>query len=89
MDLLEEITLYFELKSLLIRRMNSLQRYDINKTCEFFYARLLNILRGYNLVNKNNVSPNYPGIDLIDENARIIIQVSSDNKKQKNSGRSQ
>lgn len=83
MNQLEDLALYFELKSLLVRRMNSLQRYDINKTCEYFYARLLNILHGYNLVNKNNVSPNCPGIDLIDEDAKIIIQVSSESKKQK------
>jgi len=83
MNQLEDLALYFELKSLLVRRMNSLQRYDINKTCEYFYARLLKILHGYNLVNKNNVSPNCPGIDLIDEDAKIIIQVSSESKKQK------
>lgn len=83
MNQIEDLALYFELKSLLVRRMNSLQRYDINKTCEYFYARLLNILRGYKLVNKNNVSPNCPGIDLIDEDAEIIIQVSSESKKQK------
>ena len=83
MDLLQEISLYFELKSLLIKRMNSLERYDINKTCEYFYARLFNILRGYNLSNINIESPNYPGIDLIDKESKIVMQVSSQTNKQK------
>lgn len=50
---------------------------DMNIHCEDFYARLLNLLLGYSLVNMNAVQQNAASIDLIDGVNKVILQVSS------------
>lgn len=44
---------------------------------EYFYRDLLNVLFQYSLENINEVDPNATAIDLIDEQNKIIIQVSA------------
>jgi len=56
---------------------------DINVVAETFYAEFLNIIFGWDLHNVNLMEPNAKSIDLVDENRKIIIQVSSDNSKKK------
>lgn len=51
---------------------------DINVDSEDFIMLLLNYLFDWNLVNANTIKRNYPGIDLIDEDNKIAIQVTSD-----------
>ena len=63
--------------------LNAISLYDINVISEDFYAKLLNLILGYNLVNKNGVEKNAPAIDLIDEKNRVSIQVTSDNGSEK------
>jgi len=43
---------------------------------EDFYTRMLNSLYGWQLENKNAVKQNAKGIDLIDESARLVVQVT-------------
>lgn len=43
---------------------------------EGFYCALLNTLKGWNLINANSEEKNAPGIDLIDKNQKIAVQVS-------------
>lgn len=62
---------------------NAVNLYDINIVAEDFYAELLNLIYGYNLKNVNIIEKNAPAIDLIDEKARISIQVTSDNTSDK------
>ena len=50
---------------------------DIHHHAENFFAGLLNIIFNLKLHNANQEEPNVEGIDLIDEDAQIIIQVSS------------
>jgi len=50
---------------------------DLNIHCEDFYARLLNLLFGYSLVNMNAAQQNAASIDLIDVDNKVILQVSS------------
>lgn len=63
--------------------LNAVNLYDINNISEDFYAKLLNIIFDYNLINANTIKKNIAGIDLIDINKRISIQVTSDNSSKK------
>lgn len=56
---------------------------DLNLLAEDFYRVLLNLIYGLNLVNLNAIQKNAPAIDLIDTNAKIVVQVSSTASKQK------
>lgn len=50
---------------------------DIHVHCEDFYARLLNLLFGYSLINLNATQQNSAGIDLIDKSGKFVLQISS------------
>lgn len=50
---------------------------------ENFYLHLFNLLYEYNLKNLNKTLQNVEAIDLIDDEKKIVIQVSSTNTKQK------
>lgn len=56
---------------------NTIGKYDSNNSAEDFYGGLLNLIFGWNLQNLNYVIKNAPGIDLIDNDKGIIVQVSS------------
>jgi len=51
--------------------------YDINKTAEDIFMHILNNVYGWQLVNANDIKPNFPAIDLIDTTNEIVIQVTS------------
>ena len=52
--------------------------YDINKIGEDIFMELLNIAFDWKLENANNIlGVNYPAIDLIDEENKIVVQVTS------------
>lgn len=57
--------------------------YDLNIVSETFFSNLINLFYGWSLKNANNRRKNTPAIDLIDENNRISIQVTSDNTSEK------
>jgi len=57
--------------------------FDINKHSENFYRDFLNLMFDWNLQNANLQEPNTPGIDLIDEDSTIVIQISSNIRKEK------
>lgn len=56
---------------------------NLHLHCEDFYAGLLNRLHSLQLKNMNAYVQNAEGIDLIDANAKIILQVSATATKQK------
>lgn len=56
---------------------------DIHVLSEDFYAGFLNIVYGLQLKNANAVRSNADGIDLVDDAAKVIIQVSATCSKQK------
>lgn len=67
-----------------VKHRNAMKLYDINKYSETIYCDLLNEAFGWNLVQANTpTDPNCKGVDLIDDNAKIFVQVSSDATKQK------
>ena len=66
-----------------IRLNDKLNLLDINVLSENVFKTILNILYGYNLENANIAEPNIKAIDLVDNTAKTVIQVSSDNGKTK------
>lgn len=50
---------------------------------EAFFAQFLNILYQYHLHGTNRTKPNYAAIDLVDEVAQIVIQVTSQITREK------
>lgn len=56
---------------------------NYNLHCEDFYVHFFNLLFGYSLKNTNQEKHNFEGIDLIDENGKIVLQVSSTATKTK------
>ncbi|OOE32306.1 hypothetical protein BZG04_15435 [Salinivibrio kushneri] len=57
--------------------------FDLNIVAEDFYANLLNIIYGWDLVNLNHTNLNAVAVDLGDLNRRIAVQVTSDRTKAK------
>ena len=56
---------------------------DLNIYAETFYAEIINLVFGYNVKNANIEKHNNAGYDLIDSEQRIVIQVTSNTKKDK------
>ena len=62
---------------------NQLGHTDINKGSEDFFCHLLNLIHNIKLKNMNEITSNYPAIDLGDKDARVCFQVTSENTKRK------
>lgn len=59
-------------------------RNDATVISEHIFCGLLNRVCGWNLRNANSPShPNFPGVDLVDENARVAVQVTLENNVRK------
>jgi hypothetical protein len=65
------------------KMFGTLNLHDINILSENFYRDLLNLLYGYNLENLNSTQQNVAAIDLIDRAAKMVVQVSVTDTKQK------
>lgn len=76
--LVEEIRLTFATLAAYIKPGGSLNLTDINVHAEDFVCELLNLVHSWNLKNANQRRPNYPCLDLIDSEARLGIQVTSE-----------
>jgi hypothetical protein len=61
----------------------SLNQLNTHVQCEYFYANLLNLIFDWNLISTNQTRTNYEAIDLVDENKKICVQVSSQSSKAK------
>lgn len=66
-----------------IEMRGGLNLLDLNLHSEHFYLQLFNLLFGWKLQNLNAVQKNAPGVDLVDTENKIIVQVSSTATKQK------
>lgn len=81
--LINEITGYLTALEVLVRQRNSMKLYDINRHCESFYCDLLNVVlkrdgHRLRLVPADNAEhPNQSGIDLIDKERKVMVQVTS------------
>lgn len=56
---------------------------DTNILSEDVFKSILNIIYGWKLQNANTAEQNVKAIDLVDDDAKILVQVSSDNSKTK------
>jgi len=66
-----------------IRLNGSINLLDSNVLSEDIFKTILNIVYGLNLHNANLDKQNNKAIDLVDDAAKVFIQVSSDNSKTK------
>jgi hypothetical protein len=66
-----------------VEMLGKLNVLNVHLHCEDFYAHLLNLVYRFDLKNINAVSQNADGFDLIDESARLLLQVSSTSTTQK------
>lgn len=66
-----------------IKNRGSLNILDLNIHSETFFANLIMSVLGISFNNLNNLKPNIEGIDLIDDEQKIVAQVSATCKKQK------
>ena len=82
-SLIDRITAQFTRIRLEVAARNSLHLNDLNIHAEEFFKTLLNKVYNYNLINLNLDSIVAKAIDLGDYDARVAIQVTSDNSKRK------
>ncbi len=69
--------------SLQVRRSGKLNHLSLNVHSENFYYLFLNLLYGWKLSNLNDKLQNVEAIDLIDQENKLIVQVSAINTKDK------
>ena len=62
---------------------NGMGYYDINVGAENFFCQLLNLGYELDLINLNQIKPNYPAIDLGDKTQRVCFQITSTNTSAK------
>lgn len=79
--LIKEILTGFSNYEIYVKSCGKTGNLDTNKAAEGFVAPLLNAIFGWDLELVGNV--NYPGIDLVDNNQKIGVQVSSDQSSEK------
>lgn len=62
---------------------NKTNDYGINLTLETTYIKIINVIFNYDITNSNLLKKNYPGIDGIDKDNRVALQVSATFKTDK------
>ncbi len=50
---------------------------NTKEACENIFKEVFNVLYGLNLVNANEIKPNYPAVDLIDKSKSICYQITT------------
>jgi len=78
-DCLHRISDHLGMLSYRVDMRNAIQLLDLNIVAEDFYKELLNRIYSLKLVNLNTEKVNVKAIDLGDREARLAIQVTSDN----------
>lgn len=80
---INQITLLLHAFAQQVKTLGKLNLHDCNVNAEYFFRDFLNELKGWELFNANDLKRNEGGIDLVDNNKKIIIQVSSTATKEK------
>ena len=73
---MEEIAEHLKFKAFSNRVDANANDFNFTNADEAFFAELLNLTFNYNLLKTELIQRNYPAIDLIDGNNKIIIQVT-------------
>ena len=63
--------------SIRVKNRGKLNILDVHMHSENFYRDFINLLYGWSLENANNRLQNIEAIDLIDDNVKLIVQVSA------------
>lgn len=79
-NILRRFTMGISVLTAYIDYMGSLNMHDINISSEQFLCDLLNIIYKADLKNANNINFNNHGYDLIDEDNKVIMQITSTDK---------
>ena len=66
-----------------IKMNTKLNLSDICIVSEDFFCGLLNVIYGYNLINSNILEKNFKSVDLLDEDNKLVYQVTADNSPDK------
>ncbi len=66
-----------------VRNLNYQNLNDINILQEITFKTILNIIFDYSLINLGETSAGFPAVDLVDDDNRISVQVSSNSSKHK------
>lgn len=74
---INQIAHYLHVFSEDVRVMGTLHLFDQHIHAEYMFRDLLNILLSAHFVNANDVWSNEPGIDLVDIERKVVVQVSS------------
>lgn len=80
-SMLREIRVAFSTYETYVKLSGKTAMLDTNKSAEGFLAELLNVTYGWSLRPVKRV--NFPGLDLLDVDSKIGVQVSSDNSADK------
>ncbi|MDQ2088051.1 SMEK domain-containing protein [Herbivorax sp. ANBcel31] len=80
---LKNISRSLALLSKEVELLNCINLYDINISSEDFFTELLNLIFDYKLKNVNTKEKNAVAIDLVDDENKISVQVTSDNTSTK------
>ena len=74
---IEQTTLLLHAFAGAVKTLGKMNLHDVNIHAEYFFCDFLNKLYGWNLVDANDEKKNEPGIDLKDEERKLMVQVSS------------
>lgn len=74
---IKEATRYLSIFAEYTKTISQLNLNDNSVVAENFFARVLNVVYGYELENLNMVKQNAAVVDLYDENRRVSVQVTS------------
>ena len=66
-----------------IKTLANKNLHDNSIHAEYFFREFLNSLYGWNLINANDENRNEPGIDLKDEDKKLLVQISATATSQK------
>jgi hypothetical protein len=80
---IKSISNHFTNIEIQIRNLNSQNLCDLSIISETWIGDILNLVFDYKLKNTNSNKSNYPGIDLVDNENRISVQVTAEKTKTK------
>lgn len=73
----ESVVMRLSVIRYMVKSLNKQGKTDLNRDCESFYAKVLSMVYGYDLVNVNDAQHNSAAIDLADVTKRVCFQLSS------------
>lgn len=73
----ESVVMRLSVLRYMVKSLNKQGKTDLNRDCESFYAKVLSMVYGYDLINVNDARHNSAAIDLADAARKVCFQLSS------------